>query len=1004
MRPLQSTRRLAVRWLSPLIVIGLALSPVLVLVPTAEAQVTGGTAAADRPDYVLGMAATANATFDYDPPANQIDDLAFVEWRWGNGTAMAPGRWVLNLAKANRLISFEDAFTPPGAGLGLQAVFRMNTSTGDATPVFAAAVFNVHPPADYVIVTGMALQTAPPAPFNGSFVTATASMTDLPGWILGNPARIGSVRFTWRDAAGAVLRTAFVPAAGGLATDSWLANRAATGFTVNATYLGNDTVSNVTSFDVAGGTLTATDVAAGQSIFWPVDPRPWRVCGNLTIAAGGTLTIEGGVLVLFCPGSALVVSGTLRVGAATGPPVQFVAEGGAARPGDWRGIVIQASSGTSSILRNFRVENASDGVAVEGASPTISDAVLRNGTGAGVRLVDSFAVLLRLDVAGFRWGLLATRSRPFVLGLDASAVTEGIAVLDGGGSYEDVRVAAGGFGLNLTRSQTTFTRLSASATEVAVVADGGTGTFRASSLVGGATGLRARTRTILELHESTVTGGSQAAVDAVDVTLTFYNSSLSAAATDLVLFATTLTLVNSSFFEGERQSFGSTILVQVFLHVRSENETGAAVPGATVFLSGGYESWTRMTAADGWLRWGVVTDHRILPNGDRQVFSPRLNVSKPDYATLDPTRALNASASQEQTFRLRRVVPPPPAPIVASFTFSGTYLTVDFLDGSTPSQDAVLVEWDWNFGDGYTSSSRNPRHVYEVGGTYAVRLRVFDDNNWSARADQNVTVLSATPAYDTDSDGMPNTWEVAYGLDPNNRTDAGGDPDGDGYMNIEEFEAGTNPRDGQDHPVTPPGPAGGGPDLALPVLGGALVLLLGVVVSDVLVVPAVRRRRREAFLRKVPLRIGTAYLIMGRDPAPAFGLFLRISAGRRGLIVSRAPPASLQRRYPLGKTPVFWLGRIPGGWRTSATSYLPTNLGGILDGATKHMEVGKAGIVLLDGLEYLLTENEFPKVVRFLQKLIESTSQHKGVVLMPFDLDTVSAQKEAYLTKNIEVL
>jgi len=143
---------------------------------------------------------------------------------------------------------------------------------------------------------------------------------------------------------------------------------------------------------------------------------------------------------------------------------------------------------------------------------------------------------------------------------------------------------------------------------------------------------------------------------------------------------------------------------------------------------------------------------------------------------------------------------------------------------------------------------------------------------------------------------------------------------------------------------------------------------------------------------------------MGRDPAPAFGLFLRISAGRRGLIVSRAPPASLQRRYPLGKTPVFWLGRIPGGWRTSATSYLPTNLGGILDGATKHMEVGKAGIVLLDGLEYLLTENEFPKVVRFLQKLIESTSQHKGVVLMPFDLDTVSAQKEAYLTKNIEVL
>ncbi len=43
--------------------------------------------------------------------------------------------------------------------------------------------------------------------------------------------------------------------------------------------------------------------------------------------------------------------------------------------------------------------------------------------------------------------------------------------------------------------------------------------------------------------------------------------------------------------------------------------------------------------------------------------------------------------------------------------------------------------------------------------------------------------------YDTDGDGMPNDWEVAYGLNPSDYNDHSGDLDGDGYTNIEEFLA-----------------------------------------------------------------------------------------------------------------------------------------------------------------------------------------------------------------------
>ena len=39
---------------------------------------------------------------------------------------------------------------------------------------------------------------------------------------------------------------------------------------------------------------------------------------------------------------------------------------------------------------------------------------------------------------------------------------------------------------------------------------------------------------------------------------------------------------------------------------------------------------------------------------------------------------------------------------------------------------------------------------------------------------------------DTDGDGMPDAWEVRYGLNPNDPGDAVKDCNGDGYTNIEK--------------------------------------------------------------------------------------------------------------------------------------------------------------------------------------------------------------------------
>ncbi len=71
---------------------------------------------------------------------------------------------------------------------------------------------------------------------------------------------------------------------------------------------------------------------------------------------------------------------------------------------------------------------------------------------------------------------------------------------------------------------------------------------------------------------------------------------------------------------------------------------------------------------------------------------------------------------------------------------------ITFSDRSTGGD---INAWSWDFGDGSSSSSRNPKHIYMNSGTYQVRLTVTDGCGKVGTATKTVNVAV----------GVSGTWD-----------------------------------------------------------------------------------------------------------------------------------------------------------------------------------------------------------------------------------------------------
>jgi len=120
-----------------------------------------------------------------------------------------------------------------------------------------------------------------------------------------------------------------------------------------------------------------------------------------------------------------------------------------------------------------------------------------------------------------------------------------------------------------------------------------------------------------------------------------------------------------------------------------------------------------------------------LQNG-RDYFS---NVVKPGYVPYTyphPLRAAGSTAGSNQ---------PPVAVASASPTTGVAPLQVTFSSAGSTDPEGTALTYNWAFGDGATSTSANPSHIYQAAGTFTAQLTVSDGTNATS---SNPVVITAT--------------------------------------------------------------------------------------------------------------------------------------------------------------------------------------------------------------------------------------------------------------------
>jgi len=163
-----------------------------------------------------------------------------------------------------------------------------------------------------------------------------------------------------------------------------------------------------------------------------------------------------------------------------------------------------------------------------------------------------------------------------------------------------------------------------------------------------------------------------------------------------------------------------------------------------------------------------------------------------------------------------------------------------------------------------------------------------------------------------------------------------------------------------------------------------------------------QKERASRSKAKYELVAGMCYISKEKKSEKAFEIFTDlVTHEMQGLCITRSRPETVRERHGLKKTPIVWLTQNA---EPSERCIAPTDIPRLHLVIIDFLEKASNSVVLLDGLEYIVTHNSFPSALKLIQLLNDKVMLHKSRMIVPVDPQAVGEKEWALLERDMRRL
>jgi len=145
---------------------------------------------------------------------------------------------------------------------------------------------------------------------------------------------------------------------------------------------------------------------------------------------------------------------------------------------------------------------------------------------------------------------------------------------------------------------------------------------------------------------------------------------------------------------------------------------------------------------------------------------------------------------------------------------------------------------------------------------------------------------------------------------------------------------------------------------------------------------------------------GYNYFIIDKTPDTTYAILNTfIHKGTPALCLSTRPKEKLGKEYDLGEAEIYWVTTMSTGDYTLDPKRLDFEVMRVI---SQFMKENKGGIVLIDGVEYLIAENGFEVTSAFLKKVSDMASVNNITFLVPMNPSVVEKEKLSALRREFD--